>query len=369
MPPLLDERFWQDIRQGLTDAGNRGIVGGTLGAPVDLAAGVINAALMSGGYLGNKLGLLTADQMPQPIEHPVGGSEWLGQKMQDAGMVSENRNPVAETLMGLLGPSAISKGGQAAWAMEQNAAKPSLLNAATRDQLGAIVYHGSPHKFDRFDMSKVGTGEGAQAYGHGMYLAQEPQVARSYMKTEQPVLSGGAALNEMDPSHIAAAGVHMTGSRKAAIGELQWTLDRPQLFPDEMVPVYKKAIEHLRSDAPLPAVSGQSGNLYKVDLPDEHIARMLDWDKPLSQQPKDVQAVFKQLDRFQNKDVWSKSTFGEAYRELSGSLGGRPKASAMLRDLGYPGIKYFDGVSRAKGEGSYNYVVFDADLPKIIGHE
>lgn len=27
-----------------------------------------------------------------------------------------------------------------------------------------------------------------------------------------------------------------------------------------------------------------SGSLYKVDLPDEHIAKMLDWDKPLSQQ-------------------------------------------------------------------------------------
>ncbi|MCU9931052.1 hypothetical protein OFL77_27350, partial [Escherichia coli] len=32
-------------------------------------------------------------------------------------------------------------------------------------------------------------------------------------------------------------------------------------------------------------------NLYKVDLPDEHIAKMLDWDKPLSQQSKEVQAA------------------------------------------------------------------------------
>jgi hypothetical protein len=28
------------------------------------------------------------------------------------------------------------------------------------------AYHGSPHSFDQFDLSKIGTGEGAQAYGH-----------------------------------------------------------------------------------------------------------------------------------------------------------------------------------------------------------
>jgi hypothetical protein len=30
-----------------------------------------------------------------------------------------------------------------------------------------VAYHGTPHEFDQFDMSKIGTGEGAQAYGHG----------------------------------------------------------------------------------------------------------------------------------------------------------------------------------------------------------
>jgi hypothetical protein len=42
------------------------------------------------------------------------------------------------------------------------------------------AYHGSPHDFDRFDMSKIGTGEGSQAYGHGLYFAENPAVAQSY---------------------------------------------------------------------------------------------------------------------------------------------------------------------------------------------
>ena len=46
---------------------------------------------------------------------------------------------------------------------------------------GAIpVYHGTPHSFDKFDMSKIGTGEGAQAYGHGLYFAESPAVAKDY---------------------------------------------------------------------------------------------------------------------------------------------------------------------------------------------
>jgi hypothetical protein len=42
------------------------------------------------------------------------------------------------------------------------------------------AYHGSPHKFDRFDMSKLRTGEGANIYGEGLYVAQHPAVARTY---------------------------------------------------------------------------------------------------------------------------------------------------------------------------------------------
>jgi hypothetical protein len=37
-------------------------------------------------------------------------------------------------------------------------------------RMGIKAYHGSPHDFDQFSMSKIGTGEGAQAYGHGLYF-------------------------------------------------------------------------------------------------------------------------------------------------------------------------------------------------------
>jgi len=375
--PLLDDKFWRDIQQGLTDAGNRGIVGGTLGAPVDLAAGVINAALMSGGYLGNKLGLLTADQMPQPIEHPVGGSEWLGQKMQDAGMVSENRNPVAETLMGLLGPSAINKGGQAVWAMEQNAAKPSLLNDAARGQLGAIVYHGSPHKFDAFDMSKIGTGEGAQAYGHGMYFADAPEVARNYKNPGGP-RSGTAPLriDDIDAARWMQSQANTDIERRAASSlarnrNTEYAID--YLKQDaEYDPVAKAAAEWIqKNDARI----NKPGLLYKVDLPDEHIAKMLDWDKPLAQQSAAVQAALNRVVDTKFGAGFYRKWLKEAdpdYRDLRNNLFenvDEAEISRLLHKEGVPGIRYLDAGSRAKGEGSYNYVVFDDQLPQIIGKE
>jgi hypothetical protein len=46
--------------------------------------------------------------------------------------------------------------------------------------VGFKAYHGSPHDFDKFSLSKIGTGEGAQAYGHGLYFAEKEGVAKSY---------------------------------------------------------------------------------------------------------------------------------------------------------------------------------------------
>ena len=45
------------------------------------------------------------------------------------------------------------------------------------------AYHGSPYEFDEFKSEAIGTGEGAQAYGHGLYAAEEVDVARGYRKS------------------------------------------------------------------------------------------------------------------------------------------------------------------------------------------
>ena len=55
------------------------------------------------------------------------------------------------------------------------------VDAETRKQV--MVWHGSPHSFDRFTTEKMGTGEGAQAFGWGLYFTDLESIARNYANT------------------------------------------------------------------------------------------------------------------------------------------------------------------------------------------
>ncbi len=44
------------------------------------------------------------------------------------------------------------------------------------------AWHGTPHTFDRFLLDKIGTGEGNQAYGWGLYFASKKEVAEHYRR-------------------------------------------------------------------------------------------------------------------------------------------------------------------------------------------
>lgn len=61
---------------------------------------------------------------------------------------------------------------------------------------GIRAYHGSPHNFDKFDLSKVGTGEGAQAFGHGLYFADRESIAKSYRNDLQKTVSPHLMLDD-----------------------------------------------------------------------------------------------------------------------------------------------------------------------------
>ena len=249
------------------------------------------------------------------------------------------------------------------------------MNAPTMGLLGHTVYHGSPHKFDKFDASKIGTGEGAQAYGHGLYLADAPDVARSY-------ISAGGARPTATPEAYAADIVGQMGGEKKALQHLRDILPPAgeTTFSGDSRDLIAGAIKAVESGA----YRQRAGSLYKVDLPDEWLPKMLDWDKPLSEQPEAVRRAMERhfgdaliddgktglLDRF---GVWDASSLnGERlYYEMQKQKGGKADAAALLRDAGIPGIRYLDQGSRGKEGGTYNYVVFPGmeHLLKILERE
>jgi hypothetical protein len=152
-----------------------------------------------------------------------------------------------------------------------------------------------------------------------------------------------------------------------------------QLFSDvaSKIPGAKEAYMAVR-DAK--TFGPSNGNLYTVEIPDEHIGKMLDWDKPLSEQPKIYAAIkekhaevrpntVNQLDW----PVWDiggskPRTAGEGYQILA-DLIGPEEASAYLAQRGIPGIRYLDAGSRGAKEGTRNIVLFDPSLAKIVKKE
>lgn len=63
---------------------------------------------------------------------------------------------------------------------------------------GLSTFHGSPENFERFDYNKVGTGAGT-AYGHGIYLAENPEIAGQYTTPSGYMYETGL---RSDPAHF-----------------------------------------------------------------------------------------------------------------------------------------------------------------------
>ena len=99
--PKIPESKGSGLMGATTDVINRGVIANTLGGPVDIA----NLALEGVDYGAKKLGYDTKLATKEPFL----GSEYIGRKMQETGMVSPKRRPTAELIAGLA-PSLVTGG-------------------------------------------------------------------------------------------------------------------------------------------------------------------------------------------------------------------------------------------------------------------
>ncbi|MCA3704235.1 MAG: hypothetical protein INF12_14530 [Methylobacterium sp.] len=269
------------------------------------------------------------------------------------------------------------------------------------------AYHGSPHDFDRFDMSKIGTGEGAQAYGHGLYFAEREGVARAYRdvlskqqgKTKAPMIDGmeapkfanSAALRGADDEYEAARKYWDFVKSQPPGSPLSYdALNAGEATNAKLFDAFYQNVLSQRNQSGADAaayydalIGGAdklknkltenpvAGRMYEVRI-NADPARFLDWDKPLGQQSAAVRSGVENVLPSQSWGLPENMTGAEIWRRAmdqdSGAWGGkREMAAAMFRELGdIPGIKYLDQGSRAAGEGSRNYVVFDDKLIEIL---
>lgn len=235
------------------------------------------------------------------------------------------------------------------------------------DQDGITAYHGSPHDFDQFDISKVGTGEGSQSYGHGLYFSDLERAAQDYRdrlggegQTSGSSMADYFAVDRNTHKFMSEDDVaeHLDDIERKAYKTIFEGGKHKYLFPDNSILVDEG--DHFR------AAQKQKGRVYEVNI-NAHPDHFLDWDKPLQQQPyvmeKLMEAGVLNADgdtAFMYNDTPRRG--GDIYERLTSPLakkltGGETQkhASEFLHQAGIKGIRYNDNRST-------NYVVFDDKL-------
>jgi soluble lytic murein transglycosylase-like protein len=304
------------------------------------------------------------------------------------------QSPLDLALMAAFGPGgrAARLAGSAALAsLEPSEAEASRFRRLIR------AYHGSPHRFDEFDIRKIGTGEGAQAYGRGLYFAENEDIARSYrdkLSKDLFITPEGSLWSPYSLKHLNLRAVAAKNP-----DDLDVAIRRGEDFIDRMPPATRDLVESdlgvLRALRDAGGVSRNPGHMYEVDL---HAGprEFLDWDAPLSGQSREVRESLLDLPRgylegptraaFENPSGVAASRFatGERiYRDLADAaarnmdlptLAESPRGmvateaadevTRLLRNAGIPGTRYLDAGSRGVG-GTYNYAVFDPEIIDI----
>jgi hypothetical protein len=225
------------------------------------------------------------------------------------------------------------------------------------------LWHGSPHDFEAFSLDKTGTGEGAMAYGHGLYLAENAVVANDYRKR----ITHGDFIRKVqdiygefdDPGDAARwikESKDFTPSQKRLLEALEEDDWLGFDYPHQAVTAAVREAENFDLSPKTVKALESFGNMYQVRVRANR-DYFLDWDKPLSEQTEYVREAYARARGWSPQDLKAHiaSDPGRSMRAYYTDLGLSTKlparemdaaASAALREAGIPGIKYLDQGSR-----------------------
>lgn len=172
------------------------------------------------------------------------------------------------------------------------------------------AFHGSPYRFDKFTLDAIGSGEGAQAFGWGLYFAGKKEIAEWYREEltrvrmkprEARVLVDGEPIGSvlgltdltsvMKAKVLTALDIADGDVSKAELGlqeQIRGAEDLSGPLPglrEKYAPAFS-FLASLRSKNITIDRTREVGQLYEVDIPEDDV--MLHWDKPLSEQPEKV---------------------------------------------------------------------------------
>jgi hypothetical protein len=248
-----------------------------------------------------------------------------------------------------------------------------------------ILFHGGPHRWSRPDPLGPHSGTGVQMYGAGLYTADRPHIADHYAKmTSHKNKLNEATFNGMDiddfrkqiqgePDGPAmwelisgawddfadgiSRGVDDYGSGEDITAHFLDYIANPQYgfvntidelgfdWSPELVNSISKRLDNL-------TLGPDRGYLYEMEVPDERVADMLDWDRKLSEQEAwtaEFGPGFEMREREGYDDgnlimraIREDWTGGELYKELTEQLGDQKAVSEYLNEFGVPGLQQWD---------------------------
>lgn len=244
------------------------------------------------------------------------------------------------------------------------------------------AWHGSPHDFDTFDLGAIGTGEGNQAHGWGLYFAKNREVAQAYKDVlgidSVEIINGDtkyrlnddiewydnktkSIIGAENPLSMALTTLSEEGESTKAIKNLtDFIKSKKDNKSDYVVAQVKRAEQAIQILKDNHFDTHQWNTMFEVDIPENEY--LLNEQENIEKQSPIVKKAVSKISNELNSSVLNNSNLSgkEFYRLLSKELGGDRLASKYLNEHGIKGITY-EGV-----EDGRCYVVFDDKAIKVI---
>lgn len=244
-------------------------------------------------------------------------------------------------------------------------------------------WHGTPFKgeIEKFDLNFMGSGEGAQMYGAGVYTAKNKDIANKHYRfigeDIEPIKYKGKPLMslydnlERQANRLRPKEAQLFYDKMSLLEDLDYKggLDDLDYFSPEVQNWYKYEIE---PNLTMP------GRLYRVQVPDNDV--LLHSELPLNQQPEKVQKALRDMFLNQGVDIDDASNIYDMgtlnqmpysevpgqtlYNIINGLIDGnttnRKATSKLFDEYGIKGIRAF-----GDRDGEI-FVTFNPDNAKIV---
>ena len=292
-----------------------------------------------------------------------------------------------------------------------------------------MVYHGSGAKFDKFDHSHMGEGEGAQAFGWGSYVTEVEGIGRTYAQGRNAINFRGFVLEE---THGPDVKEHFSKSERKVLSFLhkwialsndveiavekakEWASNEyrkysgrrdwsDQDYKDSFGATSRNEVREWRKEMKEKEENARQmlafietlsvddfsippRHLYTVEIPDDSGKNYLHWDQPVAGKEKEririalTKAVIGRLETSSPSERQALRTSisaefrhniitGQDVYYVASRYLSPMEASGLLSSLGYTGISHAAQVTAGeRADGARNYAIFKEHDLKITNH-